>query len=107
MRRFWTSFYFKGPHGAESDYRPLNWPPHPGILGYWHTGIRCEDESLTLVVWVEAENEGHAMDLISVDWPESVGAEWRFFDEVALDWRPSDRFPISDWNVERIEGKVA
>jgi len=100
MKRFWCSFYFLG-----DDYRPIGWPPKDGILGYWNSGMRCADEATTLVIFVEAESEEKAKELIGSAecWPEvAQGVEWRFFEERDFEWRPSDRFPLKEWNLERI-----
>lgn len=102
MKRFWVSFYF-----LDSDYRPIGWPPEPGILGYWDSGTRCEDGATTLVIWLEAENAEKAKELLGSDkcWPEvAQGVEWRFFEERDLDWRPNDRFPLAAWSKERLTG---
>lgn len=101
MAKFWTSFYFKG-----DDCRPLTYPPGEGILGWWDSGTRLEDDATTLVIWVEAENEDKAKEIIAKDWPEAAepDCEWRFFQPNA-DALPGDRFPLSDWSKERVHGK--
>lgn len=102
MSRYWCSFYFIGAHGADSDYRPINFPPHEAILGYWNSGYRLYDEAITLCLLVQAETEDEAKNIIKIEWPESVSACWRFFNEHDNLWLPGDRFPISDWAEERI-----
>jgi hypothetical protein len=47
---------------------------------------------------VEADSEDEAKHIVHIEWPEAT--EWRFCeprDTVEL----SDRFPITDWMVER------
>lgn len=107
MNRYWISFYFEGPHGEQSDYRPVNWPPSPGILGYWNSGYRA-DGAITLCVWLEAKSESAARKLLAKDWPEAAKGttEWRFFEHVAPDWTPGGRFQLSDWAQDRIKQTV-
>lgn len=93
MNRYWCSFFFTG-----EDYRPLMFPPPAGILGYWSSGIRCSDDATTLCIWVEAESEEKARELIASEgaWPESKDAEWRFFQKATT--APCGRFQPSEWN---------
>lgn len=101
--KFWTSFYFVPNEENKGDYRPLTHPPTPGILGWWDSGTRMSDDASTLVIWVEAENEEKAKELIGENWPEAKApdCEWRFFQPNA-DQMPSDRFPLSSWSKERL-----
>ena len=87
MKRYWISWY-----QPTEDYRPLKWPLPKEILGWWCSGLRCSDDASTLVAWVEAESNESAEKLIKKYWPEAK--EWRFNDEVELDWKPNDRFPV-------------
>ena len=96
MKRFWISWY-----QPTEDYRPLADPPNAAVLGWWCSGYRCSDEAATLCALVAAEDERRAEAAVKVDWPEAE--EWRFCEERADDWRPTDRFPIeSEWARERI-----
>lgn len=99
MKRFWISWV-----QPTEDYRPLNYPPLPPIIGWWCSGS-C-DEGAILCALVRAKGERDAKSQVKVDWPEATG--WRFCDERASDWRPSDRFVIDDaWTRERIQSDDA
>lgn len=95
MKRWWMSFWFKG-----EDYRPLNYPPSEGILGWWCSGYGSDGNALCLLV--EAETEEQAKTLLLKDWPESADTKWRFCNEQPADWLPNDRFPFSEWMKKRI-----
>mgnify|MGYP006921408983 CR=1 FL=1 len=91
--RFWISWY--QPTG---DHRPLAYPPHRSILGWWCTGFASEGVA-TICALVEAADEDTAKAAVRVDWPEAE--RWRFCEEhdgSAL----GTRFPLSDWMRERI-----
>lgn len=67
--------------------------------------MRCADGATTLVIFLEADNEEKARELLGSAecWPEvAKGVEWRFFNTVEADWLPNDRFPLSDWAKERL-----
>jgi hypothetical protein len=54
---------------------------------------------------VEAEDRDKALAAIAIDWPESVNDVVTFVEEKSKDWMPtSDRFPLSKWMIERIQG---
>jgi hypothetical protein len=90
---WWVSWY-----QPTEDARPLVYPPHEKILGWWNTGFRCEDDAHTLCALVQAETEEDAKAAIRLDWPEVT--EWRFFEP--SDGKLSDRFPLNPkWMPER------
>lgn len=94
-RYYWISWY-----QPTDDHRPLSFPPHDPILGWWRSGRRLIDGQASLVAMVAAEDEAHAKAIIQRDWPEVV--EWRFVEQrVELD--VGDRFPLGDWMVPRFE----
>lgn len=96
MTRFWVSWY-----QTTEDYRPISYPPNENVLAWWCTGQ--SDSGATLCAVVAAPDEHHAMKAIQTDWPEMN--EWRFCDVKDPDWAPrSDRFPLKDWQVERLAG---
>ena len=95
MKLFWISWY-----QTTEDNRPLHYPPESErLLGWWDTGTRCSDDASTLCSLVEAEDVDSAKAVIQIDWPEAE--EWRFCDETNSH-NLSDRFPLSDWMIERI-----
>jgi hypothetical protein len=95
MKRFWMSWF-----QPTEDHRPLTYPPNAGILGWWCSGQR-EDGAWTLCALVQARWELPAKIAVRKDWPEAT--EWRFVREVASDFSPGDRFPLSDWMKERMQ----
>ena len=90
--RFWISW-----QQPTSDPRPLTAPPNAAVLGWWESGIG--DGHFTLCAVVEAKSEAEAKAAVRKDWPEA--GDWRFCEERPASWRPSDRFPLSDWMVLR------
>ena len=98
MKRFWMSWY-----DAEEDYRPLHDPPSEAILGWWCSGEHADGRA-TLVALVQADDLPSACVAVAREWPETAQpkTEWRFGDEVALTWRPADRFPLSAWMEKRV-----
>ncbi len=97
VQRYWMSWL-----QPTEDYRPLTYPPHKGILGWWCSGY--SDDGATLCAVVEAVDFTGVEAAIFKDWPEAfVGPDgWRFSEEIeGMDWRPSDRFPLEPWMVER------
>jgi hypothetical protein len=95
MNRYWVSWV-----QVTEDYRPMNFPPHDRVLGWWKSG-ECE-EGANLCAVVEGESELDACESIKQEWPECEdGGDWRFFQEVDNDFHPSDRFVLSDWMVPR------
>lgn len=110
MQKFWVSWV-----QPSDDYRPLGYPPINQILGWWCSGYNS-DENAILCACVIGEGETiddqtrHAIAAIEREWPEAVSAKenkngWRFFEPREADWQPSDRFPLSDWMIERFSGK--
>lgn len=96
-KRFWISWYQK-----TEDYRPLVYPPQKGIIGWWCSGTRLSDGSSTLVALVEVENEDNIPELLKPHWKDEERSDFRFVEEVDMDWKPNNRFPLSDWMKERI-----
>lgn len=94
IRRFWVSWV-----QPTEDYRPIQHPPNDSVLGWWCSGYN-NNGNATLVALIEADNEQSAEGVIKKDWPE--WNEWRFIEERSNDWRPGDRFPLSDWMKPRI-----
>lgn len=94
MKRFWVSWVQR-----TNDYRPIGYPPHKPVLGWWCSGYDSQDNAI-LVALVEVKDEEDAQKVVSKEWPEWDG--WRFIDEVDSDFKPSNRFQLSDWMKERI-----
>lgn len=109
VQKFWISWV--QPVG---DFRPLGYPPNDQILGWWRSGFDSENNSIICACVVgEGETVGdqmrHATTAIEKEWPEATTAQenesgWRFFERREADWKPNDRFPLSDWMVERFSG---
>lgn len=78
------------------DYRPLTYPPHKEILGWWCTGYR--DEEATICALVDVDTEEQAQLIIKQDWPEVE--EWRFCEDKE-NKKVSDRFSLEPWMIER------
>ena len=101
--RFWISWVQR-----TEDYRPKYYPPHHSILGWWCSGYDTEGHAI-LCACVEAKDAAAASSAIIHEWPEvkeliKSGEGWRFYNRnVSEAWRPGDRFPLSDWMVERFE----
>ena len=91
---YWVSWY--QPTG---DCRPLTYPPNEAVLGWWATGKRCSDDATTICAWVRAETEDAARTAILRDWPEAD--EWRFCEQRDR-IEQSERFPPTDWMIDRI-----
>ena len=99
LRRFWYSWMEPMDPAAENDCRPLTFPPNASILGWWCSGEGSN--YFTLVAWIQAADEASVRNAVLVDWP-NAGNE-RFCKSVENDWRPSDRFPLSEeWMTQRI-----
>jgi hypothetical protein len=97
MSRFWVSWY-----QPTEDYRPLTYPPNNHILGWWCSGHA--EVGSTICAAIEAENEEAAREAVLKDWPEAFDVEdWRFINEKPNDWKPGDRFSLSDWMIERFQ----
>jgi hypothetical protein len=94
MKRFWISWWQPG-----EDHRPLGYPPNESILGWWCSGSRDagpDRQERSVCAVVKAASEYDARMAVLRDWPEAT--DWRFCNEEADDYRPGDRFPLSDWN---------
>jgi len=97
--RYWISWWHQG-----DDPRPLHYPPlNPRVLGWWRSGYG--DLGVSICALVEAKDESQARAAVATDWPESVGAEWRFVEEKQQGWLPNDRFPMSGWMQQRTGGE--
>lgn len=96
---FWLSWY-----QPTEDHRPLEYPPNDAVLGWWCSGSRCSDGAKTIVAMVREETEDAAKKAIKKDWPEAT--EWRFCNTVE-NTTMNDRFPLSDWMVQRMPAKPA
>ena len=97
--RYWVGWY-----QPTEDYRPMMYPPNEHILGWWCSGQRFSDDAWMVVAVVEADGEEGVEAAILEDWPEVE--EWNFITEQGSNFVPGDRFPLSDWMVERF-GAVA
>ena len=96
LKRYWVSWY-----EYEKDYRPLKDPPNAGILGWWCSGH--SDTNSTLCALVQCESKAEVVQALGEDWPqESLVFDMRFIEPVEMDYRPSDRFVLTDWMKERI-----
>lgn len=97
MKRYWISW-----EQLTSDCRPLHDPPNGNICGWW-CSVCTGESDWTIWAVVDAEDSDDAERAIKQDWPEAPANNcWRFFDEVAFDWRPGDRFPVKAWMEERL-----
>ena len=90
-KRWWISW-----HQPTEDYRPLRYPPHNPVMGWWCSG-HADVAILCAVVLAEDETEARAN--IIAEWPEAE--RWRFCEEKPDGWVPGDRFPVSGWMAER------
>lgn len=99
LKRWWISWF-----QPTEDSRPLTYPPNERILGWWETGFEI-DGPFTLVALVLGSTAEDAKSAVRQDWPEAE--RWRFCNQRSEQYRPSDRFPISDWMRARIDGGVA
>lgn len=94
LKWFWLSWWEKS-----HDYRPLTYPPHQPVLGWWKSGEN--EEAASIVAMVAAESEDAAWSAIDLDWPLLECRDKRFCEQVEKGKLPSDRFPLSDWMKER------
>jgi len=96
MSNYWISWW-----QPTDDYRPLTFPPNPGVMGWWKSGETMDEKpKSSLCAWVVAKNEDEAMEVVLKDWPEAE--DWRFITPQADDWDgPGDRFPLPDWSPKR------
>jgi hypothetical protein len=99
VKRFWLSW----PQPTE-DFRPLTDPPDERVVGWWCSGYDSRDRA-TLCALVNATNLAEAKAAVRASWPEapSKRAAWRIEDEHEPAWLPGDRFPLSDWMLQRAE----
>lgn len=95
MKRFWISWYQQ-----TEDHRPLVFPPTEGVLAWWCSGH--SERGDTLVSLVQAEDEEGIPEVLEPNWTKEERSDFRFVEEVDSDWRPSNRFPLSEWMKERI-----
>lgn len=90
---------------TSTDRRPLTYPPNRQILGWWCTGYAPSGESM-LVALVECGDVNDAATAIYADWPEArLAVEewgWRFADLKPDNYVPNDRFPLSEWMMDRV-----
>ncbi len=98
LKYYWVSWY-----QPTEDYRPLSYPPNESILGWWCIGSRIDDGAFTLCALVKAMNADNAKQNIIKEWPEAI--EWRFCDQRKT-LMLSNRFPLSDWMIERFEQEL-
>lgn len=89
-------------HQPTEDYRPITAPPHAAVMGWWCSG--GDDNSHSLCALVVADDEEQARAIVLVDWPEAE--RWRFCDPKP-NAQMGDRFPLSDWMIERIKQREA
>jgi len=90
--RYWLSWY-----EISEDHRPLTFPPGEAILGWWCSGY--DDNASILCAVVEAKSEDAAWEAVAKDWPGPTRK--RFCEAKDADWKPGDRFPPSEWMVDR------
>lgn len=98
---FWISWY-----QPTNDYRPIR-TDSENILCWWNTGIRCSDDSATLVAHVRAPSVLESKELIQEYWPEAD--EWRFCEPTTGDRPASSRFTIPEHmekNYPPLDGKT-
>lgn len=93
--RWWVSWI-----QSTEDYRPLTDPPVPGVLGWWCSGYWTNGNAI-ICAMVEGESEDEAKAAIAASWPEAIGG-WRFFENRGPGFVPGSRFPLRDWNRERM-----
>jgi hypothetical protein len=102
IQRFWISWACDA-----QDHRPLTFPPHEAIRGWWCSGYDADGNAVLCAV-VDEVNEGAAMKAIFREWPEAAeftrAFDWRFIERRDKDWKPGDRFPPSEWMVSRLAG---
>lgn len=100
MRRFWMSWACDS-----DDHRPLTYPPNDAIRGWWCSGYDADGNAILCAV-VDATSESEAAKAVHCDWPESLeyvrNYDWRFIEPRDGTWKPGDRFPASDWMIDRL-----
>ena len=75
------------------DYRPTVWPLPSAVLGYWCSGV-TDDDSSTLVAWVQSATEDEAWAVLASCWPSGC-RDQRFC--LQRDALPGDRFRPPSW----------
>jgi hypothetical protein len=122
MKRYWISWY-----NLENDWRSYSErcegrnAPISSVLGYWKSGkawlkSRSEDDigarcCPIIVAAIDAKSTFNAMNDIKYEWPDNVMMYGSAYDEDLIlfienkppDFVPGDRFPLSDWMVERFK----
>lgn len=102
MKRYWISWVC-----AADDYRPLTFPPHEAICGWWCSGRDASDNAILCAV-VDAASDSDAAQAIFREWPEAAEAVqqsgWRFMEQRVQGWSPGDRFLAAPWMVDRLAG---
>jgi hypothetical protein len=93
----WISWYQPGP-----DYRPITFPPHDSIMGWWCSGEDMQG-NFTLVAHVRAGSMAAARRIIKDKgcWPEAK--KWRFCVPTDHNEPAGGRFIPSDWMISRYE----
>ncbi len=67
------------------------------------------DEGVNIVALVQAKEPENASAAIIAEWPElkklirKKGFTWRFFQTKDADFKPGDRFVLSQWMRDRLE----
>lgn len=105
MKRYWISWIQN-----TMDFRPMTDPPGSTVLGWWKSG-EFDDGRFAIVVTkailcavVEARTEVIAQKIILTNWETATSEveSFRFCEEKPKDWKPGNRFPISEaWSKER------
>ena len=85
-------------HQPTKDHRPLSYPPHEAILGWWCSGYDSNDVA-TLCALVAAKDERTARAAVKKEWPEAT--RWRFC-EARETAHLGDRFRPHGWMLERM-----
>lgn len=101
LKRYWVSWIQN-----TADFRPLTDPPGANVLGWWKSGEYIDVAKAILCAVVEAKNEDDAVKIIRSNWEENDGevGDFRFCEEKPPNWRPGNRFPITDdWTQERFK----
>lgn len=93
IKRYWMRFTT-----PSKDFRPIHYPPSEGICGWWCSGYNSSDHAY-IFLCVDATSEKEAWKTVMYEWPE---AKQDFCEEVAKNFVPGDRFPLTnDWEIER------
>lgn len=97
VKLWWISWWQPG-----EDFRILTWPPPEGVLGYWCSGERGEDNTIecSVCALIRAESEDAAWALVTAAgrWPDA--GDRRFSQEHDPAKGLSDRFPAPKWSIE-------